>query len=384
MSALLIHDSGRAGKLNVVLNAIGHGQATGMILSPFETPPDTIPRRPAAIEVIDAVRGAGGEVWMDPATYGALTPGATRIAVYGQWTLWPGGRNLQETALLEHVGAVVNVQGRLDLTPIAPTISIASAESRYADTALAMAERALQTDDRSYLSITGPTSFWTSGAALDAFVGSLVQLRPQGWFVAITRDSISYPPASLDPVEVAGICRTIRSLSMRGAPVIAGYGDLGGLPSVAAGATRIGTGGDLKQRCCAEASFRDAPEPRRPSTRVTFRELMASLKRPEAERLEAGDVAVSRRLVPGPLPPSDRNSAWQHHFRCLSELVDRVASAGNAQDRASRLARMYDQALLDWADATPLARPLDAGARDWIDPLREGFTVYVQDEGWPI
>jgi hypothetical protein len=325
---------------------------------------------------------------MDPATHLATGQGAAQFTIYDEWTLWgiAGGHavrpSVTEPSLREHVHGALGVQRGLDLTPFAPTIAIASPSGARADLALAMADEAISTDPETYLSIVGPTSLWTSGSALDTLVGELVQLRPAGWYVAVTRDAVVYPPDAMDPLEIAGLCRTIGSLSLRGAPVLAAYGDLPGLPSVAAGAVYLGTGGDLKQRCCAEAAVRGGSGgPRRASTRVTFSGLLASLKRPEAERLEAADNLRARRLLPGALPPADRTSAWQHHFATLTALADEVAAAGGARDRALRLLGIYERADTEWDVAGPMARP-DVGKARWITPLREGVLTYARDEGW--
>jgi hypothetical protein len=388
VSPLLVHDTGRPGKLDVVVTAITNGRVGGFILSPFETPPVDVPRRPTASETVERIRSAGGEVWMDPAAHLATGQGAARFAIYDEWTLWgvAGGRavrpSIGEQSLRDHVRRALDVQRGLGLTSIAPTIAIASPSGARADLVRAMADEAVTTDPGVYLSIVGPTSLWASGSALDTLVGELVQLRPAGWYVAVTRDAVVYPPDGMDPLEVAGLCRTIGSLSLRGAPVIAAYGDLPGLPSVAAGASHLGTGGDLKQRCCSEASVRGGDgTPRRASTRVTLRGLLASLKRPEVERLEAADNLRARRLLPGALPPPDRTSAWQHHFATLNALVDDVTAAGGVRDRALRLLGMYEQADAEWDVAQRMARP-DAGKARWIVPLREGTLAYARDEGW--
>ncbi len=381
MSPLLLHDSGRSGKVGWAEMAIRDGSAVGMVLTPFQTPRRAIPRRDSAANCRAAIEAVGGEVYFDPMTHGVFSPGANAFNVYDDWSLWSGQRGVRtSTALLNHVDRVVRRARDLGVQLISPTLSLDAPAGRDAELALEMAERAIQ-EEPSYISIVGSESFWSAGAALDAYVGELFSLRPAGWSVMVTRPALRQPTPGLDPAEVAGVCRTAHSLSRRGAPLIASHADFGGLPAVAAGATRLGSGWDLRHRVGAHDSFRNASGARRAAQRVTHRGLLAWLKRDEAERLLAADAATSRRLVQGPLP-ADFNSGWQHHLRCVSNRAERVAAAGSRQDRVDRLRGMYADARRSFVRVTASAGPLEADHRQWIEPLAAGIETYAAGEGW--
>ncbi len=380
MSSLLLHDSARSGKLTWAIDAVDQGYATGLILSPFDTPPATLPRRAGASECGRAISDLGGAVYLDPATHGAALPGTDRFQIYDLWALWPGTRgNFADRR--EHVQRAIAAANRFGLQPIAPTIGLEMAIGSEAESALEMAEWAVSASVDVYLSVVGTANFWASGAELDAFVGALVALRPRGWVVTAWRHALRSPWPGLDPAEVTGICRTVHTLSLRGAPVIAGHGDLAGLPSIAAGADLLGSGWDLRHRVCAHDSFRNASGMARTSLRVTHRGLLAWLKRDEAERLYNADNALSGRLVPNALPV-DFNGHWRHHLRSLDTLANRVIAGGNRQARVRRLRRLYEQAANDFDQVAGLAGQLEAGRQQWIAPLLQGLNGYGTGEGW--
>jgi hypothetical protein len=381
MSPLLLHDSGRSGKVGWAETAIRNGAALGMILTPFQTPRQAVPRRDSAANCRMAIEAVGGEVFFDPMTHGVFAPGANAFDVYDGWSLWPGQRGVRTSStLLGHVDRAVRRARELGVQLLSPTLSLDAPAGREAELAVEMAARSIQ-DEPAYISIVGSESFWSAGAALDAYVGELVSLRPAGWSVLVTRPALRQPTPGLDPAEVAGVCRTVHSLSRRGAPLIASHADLGGLPAVAAGATRLGSGWDLRHRVCAHDSFRSASGVRRAAQRVTHRGLLAWLKRDEAERLLAADAVTSRGLVQGTLP-ADFNAGWLHHLHCVSNRASRVAAAGSRQDRVNRLRSMYADARRSFIRVTAAAGPLEADQRQWIDPLAAGVEMYAAGEGW--
>lgn len=389
MSAVLLHDSSRSGALTWATDLITNGIAAGMILNPFSTPRRTIPRagrsaaKTGATEARHRLTDAGAEVFFDPTSHGALAAGANAFDMYDTWELWPAGNRgtTTDAALTEHVDRVLARCNELSLHPIAPTLPLTSPTSPAAPSALRMAELAIEADAGAYVAIVGTSTFWSAGSALDAYVGELVQLRPAGWAVTVTRDALRYPWPGLDPAEVAGLCRTVHSLSLRDAEVIACHGDLAALPTVAAGATYVGSGWDVRHRVCAEDIFRASSEIRRASYRVAHRGLLATLKRVEAETLHAADQTLSNRLVPGPLPPG-HNDYWRHHLRVLDDRVNRVSRAGDGQARVDRLRRMYRTAQRNFDTVTGILGRLEAGRAQWIDPLADGLELYAQGEGW--
>lgn len=382
MSHVLLHDSSRPGALGWATAGITAGFASGVIISPFATPRTALPRQPRAIEVVARIHAEGGTVYFDPTTHGVLAPAADNFATYDTWGLWQGQRAaLTRPALLRHVERTLTVGASLGVQVVAPTLPLDMPTGHNAEVAIEMAEAAVEQDPNAMVAIIGSSGFWASGGALDAHVGQLVSLRPAGWSVTVTRPSLNYPWPGIDPEEVAGMCRTVHSLSLRGDEVIAANCDLAGLPLVAAGASWVGSGWDLRQRMCAEESFRIRTGMARSSPRVTHRLLLASLRREEAERLNQADAALSTRLVSGVLP-SDQNEHWRHHLRVLSSRADRVLDAGDRQARAQRLGTMYQGATIRFDQVSALIGRLTAGREQWITQLAAGLALYSLREGW--
>jgi hypothetical protein len=391
MSPVLLQDGSRPGKLTWAAQAIGAGHVAGKIFNPFCTPRTTLEtpdaagrmrRKHGAAACIDAIRDAGGDAYLDAATHGVFTAGANKFAVYDTWDLWPGARGVMtQAALRAHVDRMSQAATALGVQQLAPTLALDAPTGRTSELAYDMAEHAVAVDGDVYITIVGSPAFWASGGPLDAYIGELIQLRPAGWAIAATRESLRYPWPGLDPEEVAGMCRTSHSLSLRG-PVIVLYGDLGALPFVAAGATHVGSGWDLQHRVCADDSFRSEPGIRRSSLRVTHRGLLASLKRPEAEGIEAADATLSDRLVPRALPVGVV-AHWQHHLRVLHDRIARVERAGaGREDRVNELRRIYSAAARNFDRVVGLIGRMEAGRTQWIDPLSDGLESYAESEGW--
>jgi len=255
------------------------------------------------------------------------------------------------------------------------------ATGSLAERALEMAEVAVAADPDVYISIVGGTTFWASGGVLDTYIGELAQLRPAGWVVTVTRDTLLYPWPGLDPVEVEGVCRSVHGLSLRNSPVVMSHGDLQALPAIAAGGSHLGSGWDLRHRVCADVMFRRSDEVRRSSQRVTHRGLLASLKQVESESILQANPALSRRLVQGPLPP-DFNAHWRHHLEVLTNRMERVIGAGDRQSRVQQLRRMYVQAGTNFVTVRGEIGRLEADRDQWIDPLAAGLDRYARGEGW--
>ncbi len=222
-------------------------------------------------------------------------------------------------------------------------------------------------------------SFWSAGSELDAFIGRIATLRPEEAILSVLRATGQYPWSDLAPEEVAGVCRTTRSLSLR-MPVMLARSDLAGLPAAAAGASRIGTGWDLKQRVLSAELFRTSPDIRRQSQRVSHVGLFASLKRREAERLSAGNAVLSDRLVPGTLP-LDFNGHWRHHLSILASLARDSGSGATVGDRVAWLQDAYTAAAGEFADVAGYVRPLEASEGQWIVPLADGLQAFAESEG---
>ena len=185
---------------------------------------------------------------------------------------------------------------------------------------------------------------------------------------------------TVEPSCVAGVARTTFSVAGRG-EVILCHSDLLGLPAIAAGASAIGTGRDAKQRYATrEPFFVSDPQIRIPGERITFRGLLAPLKRAEAEVLErdAGDLCSE--LCPGsvPLGQSEQTS---HHLRVLSGLIDDLAKWDRGADRSRELERIYDAAESNFALVEGHVA-VDRGFDDWGAGLRSGLRLFMDQEGW--
>jgi hypothetical protein len=378
---IYLHDSGRAGRLSWLVDAVMGGVASGIVLNAFETPASSMPRRPSAARTIAELEDAGASVILDPATHATLAPGTDKFAVYNTWSFWPDGeRSLATSARLRvHVETVVAAQQRLNLTPLAPTVSLDASVGRSAEHVLEMASHAATLDRSVGIAICGTPAFWSQGRPLDDFVGAIAQLRPQWVALSVFRPSLAYPPPTATREEVAGLCRTTDSLSRR-SRVIVFNGDLVSLPAVAAGASAIGTGWDLRQRLLAPDAFRVATTEARAAQRITVEGLYAVLKRREIEQLERADRTRLLQLVPGEYPRTQAGQ-WAHHHAVMKRLTDRISNGRTARERTVALIESYRVAGTAFADVQPMARP-DTTPAMWLTAPRLGLRDYAVSEGW--
>jgi hypothetical protein len=380
---VLIEDTPRNTLAAWVREAVDAGVARGAIVSPFSSPFVGNSYKPSGARIIEQLQEVGAEVWFDAATHALQMPGVGDFRYYDGWGLWGGDRADLSNAGLQrdHVSRVIETQGALGCPPLGPTVLLQTTAGRNLEIALRMAEQALAANDNSNLTIAGTPAFWAGGDDLDAAVGVLAQFDAKGWVLTVARPTTDLPVGS-SPEEMAGLCRTARSLAAFG-PVHISHGDLAGLPAVAAGARSIGTGSDLRQRVCAFASY----EARDPSSggggwfkRPTIQGLFALLSRGEAERLSNQDSVLAAQLFPGALHPDGGKEAFLHHAACLSRIIELVSLA-NLEDRFRALDELYSAALADWPRAADAAGTASASAQ-WVTPLRNGLRLYARNEGW--
>jgi hypothetical protein len=387
VSRVYLTDSGTP-LITRATSQLAAGTVAGVLLNPFTSPfrPDLSRRggrfREDAERCTQEITAAGGEVLFDAMTHVLQFPGLNLTACYTPWRLWPGARGDLSSATSRdgHVERVVAAQSRLGVRTLAPTVCLDRPTGGSAIQALDLARRTLDRDSSAWVTIVGTPSFWESGGALDAHVGSMAELRPAGFVVGVVRPALGSPPPGITADEVEGLCRTVYSLTMR-CPVIATHADFAGLPAVAAGASGIGSGWFLRQRVLAPDAFRVSTTMRRAASRVTYQGLLAVLKRREAERLSVRDRAMSRRLVPGAVPPTG-NPEWEHHLEVLAQTAATIAGRSAGRARARELARLYRASEVEFVAVEPLARPLSAGAAEWIEPLAQGLGNYARAEGW--
>lgn len=380
---VFIEDTPRNNLAAWVPEAVGLGYARGAILSPFASPFVGNSYKPAAPRIVAQLQDADAEVWFDPATHALQMPLVGDFRYYDAWGLWGGTRGDLSSAGLQrdHVRRVLEAQEGLGSQPLSPTVLLDSTSGGPVETALAMAEEALAQRTECALSIAGTPAFWAAEDDLDAVVGAFAQLNARRWLLAVVRSATALPVgASLG--EVAGLCRTSRSLQQFGS-VHVSHGDLAALPAVAAGASSVGSGWDTRQRVCSSTSY----ESRDPSAggggwfkRPTFQGLFGLLSRAEAERFVSQESALATRLLPGSLHPDGPKEAFLHHVACLSRLVD-TASTGDFQTRYRNLNDLYLTARRNWPVASQAAGTLSAAAQ-WVEPFMGGLSTYAQGEGW--
>jgi hypothetical protein len=379
---VFLQDSGRPGRLAWFVDAVRDGVASGVVLSAFETPATTMPRRPSATRAIAELEDAGAEVFLDAYTHTAVLPGTNAFAVYRGWPFWPEGFRTLATASQRrsHVEAVLESQDRLGVSLLGPTLTLETPVGQAADRFLEMAAVAMSVSAETAIEICGTSGFWTQGDALDDLVGAVAQLRAQTVFVSTLRPALRYPIDTATREEIAGFCRSVDSLARR-SRIVVPHGDLFGLPAIAAGASALGTGWDLRQRMLAPDAFRTGTQGRA-TQRITLLGLLAVLRRQEVERLERLDEPLLTELVPGPYP-RDRGSQWTHHQRVMRGLADRLVGEGTPRRRTRLLGELYVSAGQSFARVESLVRPLNGSGARWLSAVRLGLRDYATSEGWP-
>ena len=375
---LVLHDSGRVGKLKWAETAVQNCGVKRLILSPFETPPVGMPRRPSASDCVKAINAVGGEVLLDPTTH-ALTSVSNKTGIYDMWQLWSGNDRTSDAALIDHVQRWLACHASLSVSSVVPTLALVHPTGDMASAVLKMMEEGLRINPSATVSIAGTPGFWNSGGYLDAMVGEVAQLRPKEVVLTVVHDSPTYPVA-LGVGSLHGICRTTHSFSIRSLVTI-GYGDLAGLPAAVAGATYLGTGWDLTQRRFSqELSIETTSGGGGAVRRYTHEGLVAVLKEKEAQQLAQLNPGLSQQLLPGKLPP-DIPAMWQAHLATLAGAMGSIQANASRRDRYKCLRALYDSAAANFPSviqATPLAKD----HKDWIEPFRAGLDAYAAAEGF--
>jgi hypothetical protein len=380
-----LHDTGRNVALAWPVEMIDAGLADGTILCAHRAPESSRPHKPSAAQRVAVVSEANGHVLFDSASYVNL---ASTTDIYDDWDLWPRGRDLLDDAALNaHTTRVFDVQESLGLPLLAPSPRATVAHGPDAQRILNAASFAREEADRRdpgelWLTIAGTTGFWSSGNALDQLVTGLSRLQPDGWYLVVVRDGADYPPP-VESNEVAGVCRTVHSLTQWGTPTIAAYSDLLGLPAIAAGATGIGTGWDFKQRLISTGGLepQDGEGGSWPM-RVTLQRACAVIGNAQADELHSNAPDLARAVTQGPLPPGVRPRA-DHHLEVLGNLASRVRAAGVGAPAAAELLNIYGRARRFIPD---IARHSSVGdvQRQWVNNLERGVEGWMQWEGWPL
>ncbi|MGW0252518.1 hypothetical protein ACWDYH_38425 [Nocardia goodfellowii] len=370
--------------------ALTEGVADGAILSPFTTPPTSIPRHPSARTVVTELRdldplfGSAPEILFDSATWAATMPGTDQWDFYDQWPLWPhqGRGDLGDAgAIADHVRAVFAIQADLGLPFLAPTVCVDTSGGPAAELARELAAESKRQQPTSILTISGTNSFWRAGPALDAYIGRIARLRASAFYIVPVRDRTGYPTDLTDTAAIAGWLRTIRSLTIR-SRVIAAYTDHLGIVSAAAGADTVGTGWDQGQRACSPESFRETEGFGRTVIYSPHPGLLARFTETGARALQDLAPTFSEAMRWGAPIPSDMRGHRIQHLGFLQEQMDTVRDSGQHANRVATVQRMFDGAALAWKHTVALGSQ-EIGRKEqaaWLDGLRSGFDAYVQAE----
>lgn len=364
--------------------SIRDGLAAGVILSPFASPVQGNGFKMDVDRVASRILNRGGSVWFDPMTHALQMPQVGDYRYYDQWDLWNSARNTLETESdqRDHVKRVFSIQDRLNAPYLAPTLLLHSAQSLTSQRAVSLSRIAVEEANAKpvWLSIVGDTHFWAAKGELDAHVGELDQLNAVGWHITVARPLSAVPVAS-HADEVEGVMRTVHALS-QDRPVIVGYGDLAGLPAIAAGATAIGTGWDVRQRVCAYTDYSlRADDPGRGQwyQRPTLEGLLGGMSVNEYRVLRSQNRELADALTPGNINPGPEN-AFRHHIGVISSAMGELRSlSGEARVRALR--SRYMQAEMSWHQAQSIAGSA-LGSEAWIRVALEGVDQFIASEGW--
>ena len=175
--------------------------------------------------------------------------------------------------------------------------------------------------------------------------------------------------------------RTVYALSQDREVRIA-FGDLAALPAVAAGATSICTGWDLRQRICAYQDFEERANDTSGGgwyQRPTLLGLMGGLTAREYSILASEDQQLADTLTPGTIGPR-AELAFKHHARVLNSIITELNSLTGAP-RVNALRSHYDTALTEW-DKVIRITGTTLGPSRWITPFKKGLDAFMNSEGW--
>lgn len=383
--SVLIEDTVRNNLVKWTIDGVTQGAVAGAVLSPFSTARVGNNYKPSGAEIIRRLRDGGvTNIWFDPASHALQMPSVGDFRHYDSWGLWDGQRGtLTYADYRSHCERVFDIQDNLELPRLAPTILLDNPTSQLGAMSLRVARWAVDNSRKAnkaiFLTIAGTSAFWSAGGALDAHVGGLAQLSPDGWFAVQGRPNPTFP-VQTTPQEVFGLCRTARSLGGEQTFHVS-HGDFAALPAMTAGASSIGTGWDTRQRVCASTNYvaRGDGEGGGWFKRPTLLGLLGFVSRQEAELLANRNAALSAQLVRGPLHPDAPEEAFLHHADCLQQVI--AGLPGDHQGRYEYMRDLYEAAAAAWPQVTTITHsPSDETT--WIRPFLDGLVLYGQSEGW--
>lgn len=382
--SILIQDGKANGHRSWLIEALERNFASGAVISPFATPPEPAPRRPAARDIARDVLSRNGELIFDATTHALVLPGVNGTEIYDTWNLWSGdpGDLSSPDLVAAHVQRVFEVQEKLGAPRLTPTVPMdAAINGPSARVVLALAEEGSRQHTGAWQSLAGSRSFWNSGASLDAFVGSLAQLRAPVWVLTMIRDRGDYPPDASDVEAEAGFVRTVHSLSIRSRVIVA-HGDFFAMAAVAAGADTVGTGWHTGQRVFSADSYRERSGGMN-RRYVTHGVLLARLRPDVADALDRTNARFASQMRDGAPMPFDDAGARAMHLSAVRSRIDRIMTGGSRASRIGIARELYATAQEGWARSVALLpgllRAADADA--WVANPRAGLERYAISEG---
>lgn len=397
MSRMLLHDTTRTVAKSWPRQVVAEGHASGLILCLHNAPSAQRGVHSSAEDRIGAVRQVDGEVFVDACSHADLSQ---VDAIYETWDLWPKGRRgdwTSDATVDAHVKRVIEIQLQLQAPMLIPWRALDRPDGADADGLLRLLDRVYELSEqaleanpnltapsevRPWVSIPGTPSFWSAGQSLDQFVAALSEKSVAGWYCVPVRESLMWPVKPTSS-EIVGLCRSVYSLATWD-DVMVGNSDFLGLAAMAAGATRIGTGWDRKQRCFDPRSHAPvAADGGNWLGMVTFGKVALALQAADAAQFFQRDPELAIQLLDGPAVPAAGGARVRHHIRQLHQLCNEVASGRPGPERASSLLAIYGRArrFVDRIEEASGARRL---AADWIEPIEQGVESWMREERWPI
>lgn len=331
---------------------------------------------------------------VDACSHADLTQTDTEI--YPTWALWPRGSRGDFSDLgtyTAHVARVFEIQHELETPFLLPVPRLDRPDDALASTVLEMITRgreiahdvAGQGDAgiEYWVTLAGTSNFWSAGRDLDVFIDSATSVSVDGWYVVPVQGSLEWP-VDIGEAELAGLLRTVHSLSTWGTPVLAAHADLLGIPLVAAGASFVGSGWDRKQRCFHPQSHApvDADGGSWLQT-VTLGGIVAGVGEAQAVGLFQQDRALGERVLPGSAVPAGGRQRVQHHLEVLRDALQEVAQHPSGPRAVEHVLNVYGRSyrLAPRVEEASGATRLIEG---WVRPAESGLERWAADEGWPV
>jgi hypothetical protein len=380
--SVFFQDTARNNLTSWTQAAVRDGYGIGAMLSPFASPVEGNGFKRSASDTSELIRSGGGEFWLDAMTYALDMPRAGDFRHYDQWPFWGTVKSQLDTIAdyRDHAERVLRVQNELGSELLAPTVLVSYPDTPQSQKALNLTAESLAVDAGAWATIAGDQQFWTGGAELDAHVGALDQLEPGGWLLVVVRSESSMPPAAT-PEEVFGLMRTVFALS-QDRPVRVAFGDVAGLPAVAAGAEAIGTGWDIRQRICAYQDFEERISEGGGGAwyqRPTLSGLLGGLTTREYQVLVSEKAGLATTLSPGAIGPRAQQ-AFRHHAQVLTDISSELKSL-SGRARTSALHDRYARALAVWPEVQAVTGTR-LGPSHWVKPFIAGVELFMASEGW--